>query len=104
MNPLAFTALTVLAATGIALPSYAGNREITPFNLVERASRGDFASEGIAGGAIFELNVATNKVIAEDLVEAAISKDRLDENALQNEKYLSDVEFQLAVRQNGINS
>ncbi|EAZ88559.1 hypothetical protein [Crocosphaera chwakensis] len=63
--------------------------------LVELAYQGYFAEFGIPGHVSFIHAVAANKIDAETLIESAIAKGRLDNNALSNQEYVSVVDTAL---------
>ena len=69
--------------------------EITPFNLVTKGYQGYFADQGIPSNAAFITEVKRGRITAEDLVEAAIAKRRLDSGKLNDRAYLKSVSRQL---------
>ena len=103
ISALSALTLTTLVAPAIASEAYEQNLnrnvvasrnivEITPFNLVSGGFQGRFTNQGIPGGALFITKIKTRRIKAEDLVEAAISANRLSEDTLQDKAYLHNVE------------
>ena len=69
--------------------------EITPSNLVTSSYQGHFVKQGIPSNAAFLREVERGRITAEDLVEAAIAKGRLDSGTLNDQGYLNSVEAHL---------
>ncbi len=67
--------------------------QITPFNLVYRAYRGEFSEQGIPGYTQFLMAYQTGEISPEDLVESAVKASRLPASTLSDESYLSAVQF-----------
>ena len=103
ISALSALTLTTLVAPAIASEAYEQNLnrnvvasrnivEITPFNLVTGGFQGRFTNQGIPSGGVFLSQVKTNKILAEDLVKAAIASNRLSEDTLQDKSYLKHVD------------
>ncbi len=110
MKRLIISALSALALATLVAPAIASESttvgqnlsgkgvasrtivEITPFDLVTGGFQGRFKNQGIPAGGIFVSQIKTRGIKAEDLVKAAIAANRLTEETLQDETYLSDVE------------
>lgn len=69
--------------------------EIKPFNLVSLARQGYFQDQGIPSHAHFTGAVASGRIQAEDIIKAAIAKDRLSAEILKDKSYLKKVEANL---------
>ncbi|QLE41868.1 hypothetical protein FD723_16540 [Nostoc sp. C052] len=71
------------------------DRYLQPFNLVSLAYQGGLEQQGIpsAGTLIFERQ--NRKILAEDLVKAAVSANKLPPQFLNDQNYLSAVRSQL---------
>jgi hypothetical protein len=67
--------------------------QITPFNLVYRAYRGEFSEQGIPSYTRLLTAYETGEISAEDLVESAVNANRLPASKLSDESYLSAVQF-----------
>ncbi len=67
--------------------------EITPYDLVTASYQGRFTDDGIPSGGRFFGAVRANKIQAEDLVETAIARGRLPQNAIEDRSYLRNVRF-----------
>ena len=67
--------------------------QITPFNLVYRAYRGEFSEQGIPGYTQFLMAYQTGELSPEALVESAVKTNRLPASKLSDESYLSAVQF-----------
>lgn len=65
--------------------------EISPYDLVTASYQGRFVDDGIPSGGRFIGAVRANKIKAEDLVETAIARRRLSQNALEDRSYLRNV-------------
>lgn len=65
--------------------------EISPFNLVNAAYQGRLSNQGIPSNSAFLFAVRANRIKAEDLVNAAISSNRLSQQALNDNSYLNSV-------------
>ncbi len=104
MKRLLIMTITTLTAMGIASPLLAQTTittntgmareilEITPYDLVTGSYQGRFANQGIPSAGRFTTAVRTNKIQAEDLVEAAIAQRRLSAETLNDRSYISHVE------------
>ena len=104
MKRLILSTLTTIAISGFATPTLANEiaaksqssitsiNKITPFALVSSAYQGRFSNQGIPANGVFFSRVSTNKITAEDLVEAAIANRRLDADTLQDSSYLNSVD------------
>lgn len=68
---------------------------IEPFNLVYSAYQGQFSNQGIPSSQRFVNAYDHSQIEAKELVEAAIAKGRLPQNALQDQGYLNAVSFHL---------
>ncbi len=69
---------------------------VSPINLVDHAYGGTFTQEGIPSHLGLSLAVKSGKVDAESLVQSAISAGRLSSETLNNDLYLSAVDFELS--------
>ena len=69
---------------------------VSPVNLVNHARGGTFTEQGIPSHLGLSLAVKSDKIDAETLVESAISAGRLSSETLNNDLYLSAVEFELS--------
>ncbi len=68
---------------------------IEPFNLVHGAYQGQFSNQGIPSSQRFINAYDRSQIEAKELVEAAVAKGRLPQDALQDEGYLNAVSFHL---------
>ena len=113
MKRLIISTLSLLALSTLAAPAFAGeisfkksNRniiaantvtqrqttDITPFNLVTGGYQGRFTNQGIPSGGAFISQTRSDRIEAEDLVQAAIASDRLSADTINDAKYLSSVD------------
>ena len=67
------------------------DQQITPFNLVEGAYRGQFQEQGIPTYDTLISEYVEGKVTPKDIVQAAIQANRLQPTALQDKGYLNAV-------------
>lgn len=90
LSPVAF-------ADEMAATSEAGSRNhhIEPFNLVYGAYQGQFSNQGIPSSQRFINAYDHSQIEAQELVEAAIAKGRLPQDALQDRGYLNAVGWHL---------
>ncbi|MBE9206442.1 hypothetical protein IQ244_07920 [Nostoc sp. LEGE 06077] len=72
------------------------SRGIQPFNLVYLAYQGNLQSQGIPSGSTLIFQYQRGSLNAEDLVKAAIKANKLSDQFLQDQIYLSAVETQLS--------
>ncbi|MEH1870176.1 hypothetical protein [Nostoc sp.] len=68
---------------------------LQPFNLVTFAYQGGFKQDGIPSGDALIFQIHDRKIIAKDLVKAAVNADKLPSEALNDQNYLSAVNLQL---------
>lgn len=68
---------------------------IKPFNLVYGAYQGQFSNQGIPSSQRFINAYDHSQIEAQELVEAAIAKGRLPQDALQDRGYLNAVSSHL---------
>jgi hypothetical protein len=66
-----------------------------PFNLVTFAYQGGLKQHGIPSGETLVFETQNKKIIAEDLVKAAVNADKLPSQVLNDQNYLSAVNLQL---------
>ncbi|MEA5603116.1 hypothetical protein [Nostoc sp. UHCC 0252] len=69
---------------------------LEPFNLVTFAYQGGLKQHGIPSGETLVFETQNRKIIATDLVKAAVNADRLPSQALNDQNYLSAVNLQLS--------
>ena len=69
---------------------------VSPVNLVNHARGGSFSEQGIPSHISLSLAVKSGKVDAETLVKTAIYAGRLSSETLNNDLYLSAVNFELS--------
>ncbi|WP_107667785.1 hypothetical protein [Cyanothece sp. BG0011] len=95
---LATIVTPVMASEEVAAVSNYRNQatsNLLATTLVELAYQGYFSDLGIPGHLGFIHGVAANKIDAETLIESAIAKGRLNNNALSNQEYISVVDTAL---------
>ena len=68
---------------------------LQPFNLVTFAYQGGLKQHGIPSGETLVIQTQSRKIIAKDLVKAAVNADKLPSQALNDQNYLSAVNLQL---------
>lgn len=66
-----------------------------PFNLVTFAYQGGLKQHGIPSGETLVSQTQNKKIIAEDLVKAAVNADKLPSEVLNDQNYLSSVNLEL---------
>ena len=112
MKRFIISTLSLIALSSFVTPAFAGEisskksnknlmaassvtqrqtKDITPFNLVTGSYQGRFRNQGIPSSAVFQHQVNSDRIKAEDLVKAAIASNRLGEETLQDRQYLSSV-------------
>ncbi|MGK7880365.1 MAG: hypothetical protein AB4060_09740 [Crocosphaera sp.] len=69
---------------------------VSPVNLVNHARGGTFSEQGIPGYIRLSLAVKSGQIDAETLVKTAIEAGRLSSEILNNNLYLSAVDFELS--------
>ena len=69
---------------------------VSPVNLVNHARGGTFSEQGIPGYISLSLAVKSGQIDAETLVKTAIKTGRLSSEILNNNLYLSAVDFELS--------
>ena len=69
---------------------------LAPVNLVNHARGGTFSEQGIPGYISLSLAVKSGQIDAETLVKTAIKTGRLSSEILNNNLYLSAVDFELS--------
>lgn len=68
---------------------------LSPFDLVESAYRGELEDNGIPGYGTLQAEYDEGITNARDIIRAAVRAGSLPSSALQDDRYLNDVEFQL---------
>ncbi|MHC5727297.1 MAG: hypothetical protein ACYTXY_24820, partial [Nostoc sp.] len=68
---------------------------LQPFNLVNFAYQGGLKQHGIPSGETLVFQTQNRNIIAKDLVKAAVNADKLPSQALNDQNYLTSVNFQL---------
>ncbi|MEH1911124.1 MAG: hypothetical protein V7L05_02205 [Nostoc sp.] len=68
---------------------------LQPFNLVSFAYQGGLKQHGIPSGETLVFETQNKKIIAKDLVKAAVNADKLPSQVLNDQNYLSAVNLQL---------
>ncbi|MEH2385358.1 MAG: hypothetical protein V7K14_06130 [Nostoc sp.] len=68
---------------------------LQPFNLVNFAYQGGLKQHGIPSGETLVFQTQNRNIIAKDLVKAAVNADKLPSQALNDQNYLTAVNFQL---------
>ncbi len=96
----AATTSAVLAQTTPTKPTALGSTssyitQITPFNLVHQAYRGQFKQQGIPSYRTLVLAYRAGRIRAIDLVEGAIKANRLSPEILSDRQYLFAVDYLL---------
>ena len=99
---------TILIATTGATPALAKKaafnsnvnqnqvvKNLTPFNLVSLAYRGQFKNQGVGGYHSLLTAVRFGEISGKDLVKHAIDTGRLSPDTINNSGYIKAVEFQL---------
>jgi hypothetical protein len=72
-------------------------QQLRPFALVSLAMQGYFQSQGIPQHLAFMSSYQMRRVTAMDLVQAAVTANRLEPAFLNDQQYLNAVELQLQV-------
>ncbi|MEO0686921.1 MAG: hypothetical protein AAFY76_18220, partial [Cyanobacteria bacterium J06649_11] len=70
-------------------------KNITPFNLVSLAYRGEFKIQGVGGYNSLLTAVRFGEVSGKDLVQHGIDSGRLSSDKINNSRYIKAVEYQL---------
>ena len=99
---------TILIATTATSPALANKtaansnisqnqvqKNITPFNLVSLAYRGEFKSQGVSGYHSLLSAIRFGEVSGKDLVKHGIDTGRLSAQTINNSSYISSVDYQL---------
>ncbi|MEH2372532.1 hypothetical protein [Nostoc sp.] len=68
---------------------------LQPFNLVNFAYQGGLKQQGIPSGETLVFQTQNRNIIAKDLVKAAVNADKLPSQVLNDQNYLTAVNFQL---------
>ncbi|MCJ8280117.1 MAG: hypothetical protein MJK14_09445 [Rivularia sp. ALOHA_DT_140] len=68
-------------------------KNITPFNLVSFAYRGEFKNQGVGGYNSLLTAVRFGEVRGKDLVQYGIDSGRLSVDTINNSGYIASVEF-----------
>ncbi|WP_392535373.1 hypothetical protein [Nostoc sp. C117] len=71
------------------------NSYVEPFNLVAFAYQGGLNQQGIPSGETLLVQTQSQKILALDLVKAAVNANRLSAQVLNDQDYLSAVKLQL---------
>ena len=90
MQNLIFASLVMFILT-VASPSNAA----TPANLVELARNGYFKEQGIPSFIALEDAVSSGQINGEDLVQAAVERNRISSDLSNDSNYVSSVDRQL---------
>ncbi|MBD1911328.1 hypothetical protein [Leptolyngbya sp. FACHB-8] len=69
--------------------------KLSSFNVATLAYQGQLTEQGIPGYASLEAGVNSGRITAEDVVQAAIDADRLSENTLKDQAFVTAVERHL---------
>lgn len=69
--------------------------QVSPFNLAYLAYQGYLEDQGIPSNGALSDAIATGKVTAQDLMQAAVKANRLPEQTLTNRGYRSALEAEL---------
>ncbi len=69
--------------------------QVNPFNLAYLAYQGYLEDQGIPSNGALLYAIATGKVTAQDLMQAAVKANRLSEQTLTNQGYRSALEAEL---------
>lgn len=97
-------AIALMSAMGIASPTLAESKtainsqntrkvlEISPFNLVNAAYQGRYINQGIPAAGRFKTSIHSNRIMAKDLVKAAIAQRRLSPKTLEDKSYIQNVQ------------
>ncbi len=67
-----------------------------PVNLVSLAQQGFFTDQGIPSHLTLGLQIQSGKIDAKTLVKGAIAAGRLSPDTINDDNYLSQVEFELS--------
>ena len=99
---------TILIATTTTAPAFANKvsanseitqnklvKNITPFNLVSLAYRGQLKNQGVPGYNSLLDAIKFNNISGKDLVQHAIDSGRLSPDTINNSKYIGAVEYKL---------
>ncbi|MEO1428493.1 MAG: hypothetical protein AAFS12_07895 [Cyanobacteria bacterium J06632_19] len=70
-------------------------KNITPFNLVALAYRGQFKPQGVSGYHSLLTAIRFGEVSGKDLVKHAIDTGRLSAETINDNSYISAVDYQL---------
>lgn len=76
-------------------PKVASRMAVTPFNLVFLAFHGFFETEGIPSSMALVSAYRSQQFSASDLVKIAVKMNRLPQNSLTDQSYISAVDSQL---------
>ena len=79
----------------------ASNYQVTPFALAYFAYWGYFKNQGIPSYAVLLTTVASGKIHATDIVQAAIRSNRLPQETLNNQRYIDALEEHLITLHRG---
>ncbi|MEH1943966.1 MAG: hypothetical protein V7L01_27620 [Nostoc sp.] len=94
-NNYADAGQTNIAINSNTLSSNSQNASyLTPFNLVSLAYQGGLEQEGIPSGGTLIFERQNRNIVAEDLVKAAVSANKLPPQILNDRNYLSAVKSQ----------
>jgi hypothetical protein len=95
MKRFIFGGISMFAIAIASASSANASQQVTPFNLVNLARNGHFQQQNIPSHAALENAIASQRVNAEDVVNAAIEQNRLAPETLNDENYLRIVETKL---------
>lgn len=76
---------------GFLPAAHAQNTSLTPFNLINLARNGHFQQQGIPSFGGLEAAIASGKVTAEDIIQAAIQEEQLSSEHLNDSAYIQSV-------------
>jgi hypothetical protein len=99
MKRTMFIPIATLLFAGVMFPVAAHAQttasQITPFNLTYIAYQGYFKDQGIpsAGGLIDA--IVSKRIVAKDLIRAAVTINQLSVQTLDNRDYISNLENQM---------
>lgn len=94
-SSLLILGLAVTAFAPVAKAQNASGYQLTPFNISTLAYQGRLDSQGVPGYNALEAGVNSGSITADQVVQAAIESGRLPEAALQDDNFVSSVNFAL---------
>lgn len=95
MKRFIFGGISMFAIALAGAASANATQQVTPFNLVDLARNGYFQEQGIPSHGALGSAIESQRVNAEDLVNAAIAQNRLASETLSDRDYLNLVEIKL---------